>query len=207
MNKKIIFLLIAGFTIRLFFSCCRTVYEHKIPFDLNLLTVYKLDNSSPTGYIRALESDTMLSKAIAFQVTLTDSAYVDDHWLYTSNIGFVSTHALSCPEFYNFIISSTVKSIHIYSLYDLTETIMENDDATELFLALPSDNSLYKTIEDLYPLINSKSLHQPGLTLSFYCKEDIQRDSVNFEIKIQLSDDKVLTGSTGRIYLKPSNNP
>ena len=202
MKKKVVFIIIAGLALRIFFSCCRTITEYYTEMDLNQLQISNVNNASPDyNFPLPLESDSMLSSAIAFTLTLKDSMLKNDDRIYFSKLGFGSAMALTCPEYHFFRYNVTITKIEIFTLYDINENILKNNPVTQLFVALPSDNYLYKTIDQIYPLINKTTSIYPELKFSVFCTEDIRRDSVKFNFKITLSDERVLSADSNTIFL------
>lgn len=207
--KKVIFVLLLIFIIRVMVSCCRCSDETE-PMELNQITVVNLNTVNSMGETANYVTDTMPSSKLAFQINVTDSTLHPDIFYYGCNkvdFGFNTASATSCDCYQLFEPEQQIVDVRIFSLHNLTEQIKANTDVTEYFVALLPLSDLYTPIADIYPSINRNVVGSNlSISMNLFCKLNIQNSKAQFVINVELSDGRMLSAFTNEIKLISGTN-
>lgn len=203
MKQKLLWLFTIVFALRLLVSCCGLDKDAGIPFALNTIYISHIDNTNHHGMPDIIETDTMLSAAVAFHVTITDSAFNDYFSPLSAFSGFSTVNATSIYLLYKPTVA--IEAIRVFTLYDLSESMKADDEVTSHFVALPSGHTLYSTIDEVVSLLHSRrSADHPKVSFSLFCTANIVKPTARFKIEVTLSDQRVLTATTNTLVLLPS---
>lgn len=196
--KKAFLLLLTLNLIRIFVSCgCPDDYDY---FRFNEASVSNLDNSGL--YAMNSTSDSMLSEAVAFQVTVSDSgAYWYTHQPQISNFGFASAKAMRKCNF-PFKPMNPVTSLKIISLFPLNGETPANSDVTNQFvISTISGGNLYIGLSDYIAGLASKVYDYPGETFNIFLKTKVENPLAGFAIEVTLDDDTSFITTTRTITI------
>ncbi len=200
--KKIIFVLVLIFILRVFGSCCRCS-EETIPMQLNEISIKNLGTVGDYNGVVYNKTDSMLRSKVAFEVIVADSTIElrNDYYVCNkTNWGFSTASATKCDCYLNFKPEQQIVDIKIFSLFKMSEHIQANSDVTKYFVADPEGSELYTPINKL--LLNNVVISgSPAIDMRFFCKINIENDKAQFVINIELSDGKILSAFTNELYL------
>ena len=207
MNRftRVSFILALFFFTRIIQSCCECNFDPH-PFDFSMVTVRNLDNSG--SYTTYTNADSMNRAAIAFEVSIS----ADENMLFSclSNplpfLSFESALAFQCDCDILFKPNQSIVGIKIITNFPLSELYPEDSDVSDLFLAhVPRNSSssfMYKTLEDILPLINYEVYsNEASTTFQIFCREFVTNDIAQFTLLIELSDGNIISGTTRLISL------
>jgi hypothetical protein len=196
--KKAFLLLLTLNFIRIFVSCgCPDDYDY---FRFNQISVSNLDNSGL--YAINSTSDSMLYKAVAFQVTVSDSG----GYLYTnlpkiSDFGFTSAMAMRKCD-YPFKPMNPVASLKIKTIYPINGETPENSDVTDQFvISTTSGGNLYISVTDYIAGLANKVYGNPGETFNIILKTEVEHPLARFAIEVTLDNGTLFNTTTRTITI------
>lgn len=197
------------FMLKVVSSCVVPIID--IEFDFRKITVMNLDNSEI--YAMRSDGDIMYSKALAFEVTLSDDLLFAGGRLIkaeTAFPGFTPASAMS-PE-YRYYPRQQIRSINIVTLEDLSPSILAGSDVTQLFVAhVPhyvTLDFLYIKADELSSIFNQEYYPgEPSVTFQLFCREEIRNSKARFIITATLSDESTLVATTNMITIIPADQP
>lgn len=168
--KKALFVLLLGFIVRLFFSCCNCP-DDVTAINLNSMYISNLDNSDI--YFNGdnpVFNDSMINAAVAFEVAIIDSTIKEYPVYYGANIGFNSASAMEpCACFPYYEAEEEITSFTITTLNDINSKYKAGSDVTSLFVGTPSENFLYKNFSDIIQVVNEQIQHGfPGIKIGVF---------------------------------------
>lgn len=202
-TTKILLILVSIFIFRLALSCCRCP-EEIIFFDYNEVSIHNLNNSEI--HTKFTDYNTMFSAAVAFEIRLSDSTYLQDLISVNNfaNLGFSSARAMQpCDCLPIFKPSQEIMKISIFTLEEMSPQISANTEVTDHFLT--RKEALYQSLDVLTEELNSTfQSFQPLYTIRIYCKDNIENDKAQFAIYFYLSDGRIITVISNLIHIKQS---
>jgi hypothetical protein len=200
--KKTLFLIFAGFILRLLPGCIDCDNE-PMPFDFSGMDVTPLDNTGT--WIKPREGDKMARNAVAFEIRLfPDDLYRADAPLQVNKAGFAQAFAMEeCPV--KFRANQKIENIDVTSVFSISETIGGGSSVVGSMVGLKNNSglsSLYLSMNELLDQINPDLyFDDPQEDFMLFLKPEVENDSLQFIFNIQLSDGRVLTKTSEIIYL------
>lgn len=200
---RITVLISLAFVLKTVSSCVQPVFD--FDFDFNKITITNLDNTEV--YVIRNDGENMYSAAVAFEVTLSDDELTASGSLINAGTafpGFTPASAMS-PEF-RYHPRQQITSVSIVTLEEMSTVIPAGSDVTEFFVAyLPRHSEsdfLYIRTDELVSMINRGYFPgEPKVSFQLFCKNDIPGSRARFVISVTLSDDSILTATTGMLNL------
>jgi len=193
---KAIKILALLFFMRVFQGCPNCNNEPYL-FDFDNITISNLDNSK--DYIRWLDSDSMYSSAIAFEITISGREEFSFFLLRDFGFGFTELSAMEdCPMKYK--SNQQVSGIKIISLEAISPDIPANTDVTELFTVSSEFRYLYIPFNELYKELNTEYYYdEPSVSFQAFLTENVTYKNAQFSFIITFTDGKVLEASSNLI--------
>lgn len=207
MIRKVYVVLAVIFLSRLIISCCHCgdCENEILEFNYGTVEISNLDNSAK--YTTSLEGKTMKRAAVAFRVKVA-SEEIPYSFLFNSIAGgFSSASACQCDCYPFYKSNQDVESIHIRTIYDISETVIGNSVVDDLFRAKErwggAEVDDFKTIEEfVVELPKRNKQNEETLNFQLFCTEEIDNDFAQFEIEIVFTDGLILTATTDLIQLQ-----
>ncbi len=200
--KKIIFMVIAGFILRLLPGCIDCDNE-PVPFDFSGMDVIPIDNTGT--WIKQLEGDKMASDAVAFKIQLfPDGLYSGFIRRQVYKSGFEKAFAMEeCPV--RFRANNEITNLDVTTVFAISEEIDGGSSVIDFMAGYKNNtgiSSLYVTMKELLDLINPDFyIDEPNEEFMLILKPGVENDSLQFIFNVQFSDGNRLTKTSDVIYL------
>lgn len=174
-------------------------------FDFEKVEIINLDNSQ--FWVNELEADTMKKAAVAFEIRIKPDEEQYEQYVCNFSYSFSSAYAFSCDCSPKFKANQQISKIKIITLFDISDQAKANSDVTDLFVAYKENyygsNQLYIPIPNLYERINSDIYYDTQVQgFQLFMTQEIQNDSAQFIIEIELSDNRVLSDTTNILTIE-----
>lgn len=180
-------------------SCgCDCPEKTVIDFNINTVGIQLLHNSGNWDS-RTDSTQTISPKAVAFQVTLSDTS-LSEEYLYMSHLAksikilaFKQSYAFSCDcDFYDYYYDNKIDSIEVKTIFDYSPSRLAGSNISDIILStsdnIPSSN-LYLTNCHLIEKINqSDIINEPRIDFSLFLTEEAHNNLAQFEIIIHLAN-------------------
>ncbi len=204
MFRKILYILLLLNLLRIIPGCCECD-EATRPFSFNKTDIVNLNNTGP--WPEYTDSDTMRPAAVAFSVSLFDSAgYFYAQAPVVETFGFSKAQAFAkCDCAFPFMANQHLTDIRIESLTPLSPDLPAGD-VSALFVAKPTSNAasgnLYIPLNDLCRQTIGKVYYDGGIeSFELYLKTTVQHAEVRFAFQFTFSDNLVLRDTTRLITI------
>lgn len=205
--KKVLLILLIANIIRIIPGCCKCG-EDVYNFNFNKTDLRNIDNTG--SYPQTSESDTMLSAAVAFEVSLFDSL---GYYYFAENTapeftGFKTSMAMSCDCSIPMQANYHLNEIKITTLFDLNSEIKAGDDVSEHFVASLSGNSaynsgVYQTLSNICKQTIGKTYYDSGVeSFRIFLKPGVENTKARFVIDLILSDHTIFSDTTNLIHIQ-----
>lgn len=200
MVRKVLVLIAAVSLLRII-SGCGDCPDDPVFFEFSDLSISNLDNSGAWG--EGTSSDSMFDEAVSFRILV--NGYFGPVRLKSSlgrQTGFSSCYAWSkCPEILKPL--HPISSLTIKTLYPIDNTIPENSDVSNLFVASQHYEKLYLSLPSLLKDLKNKTYYDDfGESFNIYLKSKVLNDKARFIISIRLDNDSIISDTTNTIYIK-----
>jgi len=191
------------FVLRTLSGCMCRCSDVSDPFDFTTVEIFNLDNTR--SYPVRIQNDTIFSRAVAFRVVVRDNQPYFSHNCINHLFSFSNAIACDCSHLLR--ANDSIVKINIKTLFDINPKILANSDVTDKFVCSKENyfepENLYKSIHQIYPLINSKTYYDFGVEdFNIYLKDEILKDTAQFIIYVQLKNKVVLTDTTHLLSIK-----
>lgn len=216
MLRKTLLILIAVSVLKLMTSClfrCDCDDPEEIEFALNTSHISLIDNA---GYYPDYHptSDTVSSRAIGFDITLSDNTLIDQYYTalpakceQTAPIFIKGAYAWSCDcVFWEFKAKQKLKAIRMVALADFNQDLPAQSDISHLLLARVNQSDfeahgMYKTLEKTIEYLSEERIYSlPEYSFELYLTEAPVTDSIRFELIFEFDDNSFITDTTQIIY-------
>ena len=200
---KVGLIFLGCFLINLLISCWGDCPKDIVEFENTGITLQNVDNTG--SYARVMTDSAMAREAIAFRVNCETNLYDVTACNFKP---FNQCYAFSRNCEPDYIARQHVSSIQILTLLPIFDTIPENGDVTNLFLATAINITSLNT-QGLYDSIPevTNAYHDGGIFQNSFVGFDIflsktpETDAVQFFISLQFDDGTELSATTQKIYL------
>ncbi len=196
--KKATWFFVGFILIRILFSSC-DCNTTPILFNLDHAIVTNIENSGE--WAGESSSDTMLSKAVAFKITVGS---IESPFSYAKfqlqGFGFASAYAMECPT--PFKPNQEIKNVKITNVFPVNPSIPINTELSENNIVYAigsslSSNDLYVSKKTLLNKINPGIVSDiPEITFLFFLKDQVENTKAQFNITIELSDGQLILAQT-----------
>lgn len=199
MVKKVL-VLIAAVTLLRIISGCGDCPDDPVFFEFSDLSISNLDNSGAWG--EGTSSDSMFDEAVSFRIMI--NGYFEPvkfQSSFLSSTGFSSCYAFECEQILEPI--HPIVSTTITTLYPIDNSILENSDVSNLFVASESSlGNLYQPLNSYIAGLKDKLYFDFSESFNIYLKSKVLNDKARFIISIRLDNDSIISDTTNTIYIK-----
>ncbi len=219
MNRKIILLFILATLLKLMVSCifrCDCPNPEEVEFTLNTSHISLIDNAGPYPDYNP-KSDTLSSRAIGFNITLSDSTMADEYYAalpakckHTAPIFIKGAYAWECDcVFWKFKVKQKLKDIRLTTLSEFSNDISANTDISHLLVGRSDQinfegHGMYKTLDKTISYLSEeRNYNSPEFSFDLYLTQEPTADSIQFEITFEFDDNSFITDTTETIYPIP----
>jgi hypothetical protein len=204
--RKILIIILFGFVLRTLSSCFNCNCDNDaFYFDFTRVELTNLDNSQ--SYAIPTQSDTMSSKAVAFEVKIVNDNLFSLKNVSKNMFSLSSAYAWSCdcPQFFR--ANNKIEKISIITVFDINTNINANSDITDRFVAHKENyhqpTELYLSIEELYSRINPETYSDQAVeAFKLYLKDEVENEKAQFIIHVQLTNGIVLSDTSKILTIK-----
>ncbi|MBN1768794.1 MAG: hypothetical protein JW842_09815 [Prolixibacteraceae bacterium] len=219
MFRKTIFIITTVLALKLLVSCifrCDCDDPEEIEFALNTSHISLIDNA---GYYPDYHttSDTVSSRAIGFDITLSDSIITGQYFTalptkceQTAPIFIKGAYAWSCDcVFWEFKAKQKIKAIRMIALTDFNQDLPAQSDISHLLVGRVDQSGfeahgMYKTLEKTIEYLSEERIYSsPEYSFELYLTEAPVTDSIRFELTFEFDDNSFITDTTQMIYPLP----
>jgi hypothetical protein len=219
MFQKTIIILIVVSALKLMTSCifrCDCPNPEEVEFTLNTSHISLIDNAGPYPDYHT-DSDSLSSRAIGFNITLSDSTMADEYYAalpdkckHTAPIFIKGAYAWSCDcVYWEFKAKQKLKTIRLIALTDFNQELPAQTDISHLLVGRADQSGfeghgMYKTLDKTIDYLSEERIYNsPDLSFELYLTEAPTADSIRFEITFEFDDNSFITDSTETIYPIP----
>ncbi len=219
MNRKIILLFILATLLKLMVSCifrCDCPNPEEVEFNLNTSHISLIDNAGPYPDYHT-DSDSLSSRAIGFNITLSDSTLSDDYYAaLPANCNQVvpffikGAYAWECDcVFWKFKVKQKLIDIRLTTLSEFSNDISANTDISHLLVGRLDQidfegHGMYKTLDKTISYLSEeRNYNSPEFSFDLYLTQAPTTDSIRFEITFEFDDNSFITDTTETIYPIP----
>lgn len=199
MVKKVLVLIAAVSLLRII-SGCGDCPDDPVFFEFSDMAISNLDNSGAWG--EGTSSDSMFDEAVSFRVMI--NGYFEPVKFQSSFFritGFSSCYAFDCEQILKPI--HPIVSTTITTLYPIDNSILENSDVSNLFVASESSlGNLYQPLNSYIAGLKDKLYFDSSESFNIYLKSKVLNDTARFIISVRLDNDSIISDTTNTIYIK-----
>lgn len=199
--NKIILILILPLMVEIIVSCCNCPETTFLNYTNCNLNVCNLNNSGASPIIS--QSDTIPKKAYGIKVSIMRSENTCK--LKRNNSFLIQSayaYACSCPSEFEYIPLDSIVSISITTIHDFDSEHLRSSDISEYFHVFEYQNFI--SIDDYINIIETKIPDYMESTFEFdlfLMTPPMLGTEHQFEVKIKLSDGRILNAQTEKIVL------
>jgi hypothetical protein len=200
--NKIILILILPLMVELVISCCNCPEATLLNYTNCRLFVNNLDNSGESPIIS--KSDSISKNAYGIKLYIFRNKNTCE--LKKSNSIFIQSafaYDCFCPPEFEYVPLDSIVSISITTTHDFDSEHLESSDISEYFYVFK--NNKYTSIADYIKNIETEIPDYLGSTYEFdlfLMTPPTLGTEHQFEVNIELSDDRILSARTVKIVLK-----
>ncbi len=219
MLRKTILILITVSVLKLMTSClfrCDCPDSEEVDFSLNTSHISLIDNAGPYPDYHT-DSDSLSSRAIGFNITLSDSTLIDEYYTampakckHTAPVLIKGAYAWSCDcVFWKFKAKQKLKAIRMIALTDFNQEFPSQSDISHLLVGRVDQSDfeghgMYKTLEKTIAYLSEEHIYwSPEYSFELYLTEATVADSIRFELTFEFDDNSFVTDTTQTIYPLP----
>ncbi|MCF8361543.1 MAG: DUF5034 domain-containing protein [Prolixibacteraceae bacterium] len=216
MFRKLIIILLAVSSLKLLISCifrCDCPEPDEVEFSLNISHITLIDNAGPYPNYHT-DSDSLSSRAIGFDITLTDSTMTDENYApllvdcqHTGPFFINGAYAWSCDCINcEFKTKQKLKAIRLITLSDFNNELPAQTDISHLLVGRVNKadfegHGMYKTLEKTIAyLAEERMYYSPDYSFELYLTKAPKVNSIRFEITFEFDDNSFITDTTETIY-------
>jgi hypothetical protein len=204
--RKILIIIFFGFVLRTLSSCFNCDCDDEaLYFDFTRVELTNLDNSQT--YAIPTQSDTMISKAVAFDVKIVNDNLFSFRNVPENLFSFSSAYAWSCDCPQLFRANNKIEKISLITVFNINANINANSDITDRFVAHKENyyqpTGLYLTINELYSKINPDTYNDRAVEeFKLYLKDEVENEKAQFIINVHLINGIVLSDTSKILTIK-----